>query len=67
MSFRPVETRGLRGGGGGVGCSPPRFLLKLTFYKLTMIDNDGEKKKGTKKDKPYQIPRKLLFILLFSM
>ena len=38
----------------------PRFLLKLAFYKLTMIDNDGEKKKGSKKDKPYQIPRKLL-------
>ena len=62
MSFRPIETRGLGG-----GAAPPRFLLKLTFYKLTMIDNDGEKKKGAKKDKPYQIPRKLLFILLLSM
>ena len=52
---------------GWEGCSsPPRFLLKLTFYKLTMIDNDGEKKKGAKKEKPYQIPRKLLLTLLLS-
>ena len=29
---RPVET-----GGAGGGCSPPRFLLKLPFYQLTMI------------------------------
>ena len=31
------------------------------------MDNDGEKKKRAKKDKPYQIPPKLLFILLLSM
>ena len=32
-----------------------------------MIDNDGKTKKGAKKDKPYQIPRKLLLTLLLSM
>ena len=41
------------------GCSPARFLLKLTFYQFTM-------KKGAKKHKPYQIPRKLLVTLLLS-
>ena len=36
LLFRPVEIGG--GKGGGVcGMQPPRFLLKLTIYQLTMI------------------------------
>ena len=51
--------RNRRGGGAVV----PQIFAKVD---LLQIDNDSEKKKGAKKHKPYQIPRKLLLTLLLS-
>ena len=34
---------------------------------LLSVDNDGEKKKGAKKHKLYQVPQKLLVSLLLPM
>ena len=45
--------------------TPSQIFAKVDLLQID--NNDGEKKKGDKKDKPYQIPRKLLFILLLSM
>ena len=57
--YRPVET-----GGDWGGLLSPRIRTKVD---LLPIDNDSEKKKGAKKHKTYQIPRKLLVTLLLSM
>ena len=67
FNSRPVETEGGEGGGvggGGWGLQPPKFLLRLTFYKLKMI---VIRKKVAKKHKPLQISRKLLVTLLCSL
>ena len=45
------------------GAVVPQIFAKVD---LLQIDNDSEKKKGAKKHKPYQIPRKLLLTLLLS-
>ena len=50
-------------GGGAGGAVVPQIFAKVD---LLQIDNDSEKKKGAKKHKPYQIPRKLLVTLLLS-
>ena len=48
----------------GVCSAPtPQIFAKVD---LLPIDNDSKKKKGAKKHKPYQIPRKLLVTLLLS-
>ena len=44
--MQACRNRGWGGAGGAAARSPPTFLLKLTFYKLKMIDNDSEKKQG---------------------
>ena len=51
--IRPVET-------GWRSCGPQIFAK----VDPLLIGNDSEKKKGAKKYKPYQIPRKLLVTLL---
>ena len=51
--IKPVKTGGLWG-----------IFAKVD---LLPIDNDSEKKKGAKKHKSYQIPRKLLLTLLLPM
>ena len=48
----------------GEGVQPPQIFAKVDFLS---IENDTEKKKGAKKHKPYQIPRKLVVTLLLSM
>ena len=45
------------------GCSSQIFAK----VDLLPIDNDSQKKRGAKKHKPYQIPRKLLVTLLLSI
>ena len=66
INTRSLNFQARRNRGGWGGCSPQIFA-KVDLFKLTMIENDGEKKKGAKKDKPYQIPRKLLLTLPLSM
>ena len=63
--YRPVETEGAGGGGGGrAAAPPPQIFAKVD---LLPIENDGKKKKGAKKHKPYQSPQKLRVTLLLYM
>ena len=57
-----IQARRNRGGWGIA--SPPQIFAKVD---LLPIDIDSKKKKGAKKHKPYQSPRKLLVTLLLSM
>ena len=65
INGRPVKICGLvgggGGGGGGGGLEHPKIFAKVD---LLPIDNDKEKKKVAK-NKPIDIPRKLLVTLLW--
>ena len=58
LTSDPLKLRGLG------ELQSPQIFAKVD---LLPIDNDSDKKKGAKKHKPYQIPRKLQVTLLLSV